>query len=180
MLFVGHGFHRKGLDRLIGAMAGVSDAHLVVVGGGDRRRMMRWANDDLARRVHFVGRVDDPERYYAEADLFVLPTRSDPWGIPLIEAMAAGVAAVTTRFAGAASVLADAGAGVVLPDESTAGLRETVESLIRDPARRLAMGKQGLAAAERFGPEAHAAAVLDTYRRIVTDAHSRRDGLLVS
>jgi UDP-glucose:(heptosyl)LPS alpha-1,3-glucosyltransferase len=181
VLFVGHGFHRKGLDRLVEAIAGIPATHLVVVGGGDPASVVPTSGGaELARRVHFVGRVDDPERYYAEADLLALPSRSDPWGIPLIEAMAAGVPVVTTRFAGAAAVVADAGAGTVLPDASTSGLREAILALAQNPARRRALGARGPAAAERFGTEAHAAAVLETYRRALTDADPRRDGLLVS
>src|SRR4029077_4893375 len=106
--------------------------------------------EGLTRRVHFVGSVDDPERYYAEADLLVLPTRSDPWGIPLVEAMAAGMPVVTTRFAGAETVLADAGAGGVLPDGPAAGLRDAILGLIQDPVRRRQLGERGPAAAERF------------------------------
>jgi UDP-glucose:(heptosyl)LPS alpha-1,3-glucosyltransferase len=180
VLFVGHGFQRKGLDRLVEALAGIPEAQLVVVGAGDAASVMRSTADELRQRVHFVGGVDDPERYYAEADLLALPTRSDPWGIPLIEAMAAGLPVITTRFAGAADVLAEAGAGIVLPDESPARLREALLALVRDAARRRALGAQGPAAAEPFGPDAHAAAVLETYRRALADADPRRDGLLVS
>jgi UDP-glucose:(heptosyl)LPS alpha-1,3-glucosyltransferase len=181
VLFVGHGFHRKGLDRLVEAIAGIPEAHLVVVGGGNPASVMPPSGvGEVDRRVHFVGRVDDPERYYAEADLLALPSRSDPWGIPLIEAMAAGLPVVTTRFAGAATVVADTDAGTVLPDESTAGLREAVLALVQDPPRRRTLGARGPAAAERFGAEAHAAAVLETYRRALTDANPRRGRLLVS
>jgi glycosyltransferase involved in cell wall biosynthesis len=94
--------------------------------------------------------------------------------------MAAGLPVITTRFAGAADVLAEAGAGIVLPDESPARLREALLALIRDSDRRRALGAHGPAAAEPFGPDAHAAAVLETYRRALADADPRRDGLLVS
>ena len=175
VLFVGHGFQRKGLDRLVEALSGVADAHLVVVGAGDPSTVMRSRDGErLGRRAHFVGRVDDPERYYGEADLLVLPTRSDPWGIPLIEAMAAGVATVTTSVAGASNVVAEVGAGVVLPDGSIAALRETMQTLLGDPSRRRAMGQRGPAAAERFGIEAHAAAVFETYRKALSDENPRR------
>ena len=179
-LFVGHDFQRKGLNRLIDAARGVPETHVVVVGDGDQSAVCdSIRGDELARRVHFVGRVDDPERYYAEADLFVLPTRSDPWGIPLIEAMAAGVAVVSTSAAGAARVVTNADAGIIVTDDSDFALREAIHALVRDPARRRRMGERGRAMAVHFSAESHAAAVLETYRRAFNDAHPRRNGPLV-
>jgi glycosyltransferase involved in cell wall biosynthesis len=181
VLFIGHDFQRKGLDRLIDAAGGVPETHVVVVGDGDRSAIDdSIGGDELAQRVHFVGRVDDPERYYAEADLFVLPTRSDPWGIPLIEAMAAGVAVVSTSAAGAGSVVTKADAGIIVPVDSDLELREAIHVLVRDPDRRHRMGERGRAMAVHFSAESHAAAVLETYQRAIYDAHPRRDGPLVS
>jgi glycosyltransferase involved in cell wall biosynthesis len=181
VLFVGHNFQRKALDKVVEAIVGVPEAHLVVVGDGDRSGVMPSTRDEeIAARVHFVGRVEDPERFYAESDVFALPTRSDPWGIPLIEAMAAGVAVITTSIAGAAGVVAQAEAGIVLPNESMPGLREALVALIRDPMRRRAMGERGRVAAERFGAESHAGDVLQTYRKALADAHPRRGRQLVS
>jgi glycosyltransferase involved in cell wall biosynthesis len=175
VLFVGHAFQRKGLDRLLEALASVPDAHVLVVGDGDRSDMARLVQrGGLLSRVHFVGRVDEPERYYVESDLLVLPTRSDPWGIPLIEAMAAGVPVVSTSMASAARVVAAADAGIILSDPSIAALRDALLGLIGDPERRRRMGERGRAAAARFGAESHAAAVLETYRRALDDADTRR------
>ena len=181
LLFVGNNFQRKGLDRVVEALADVPDSHLVVVGGGDRPSIERLIRDDsVARRVHFVGPVDEPERYYAEADLLVFPTRSDPWGIPLIEAMATGVPVITTSVAGASKAVAEAGAGIVLSGTETAELRDAIDALLRDPARRRAMGERGPQAAKQFGAKAHTVAVLDTYRKALENAHPRRRGQLVS
>jgi Glycosyl transferases group 1 len=99
ILFIGHAFERKGFADAVAALAqSGSGAHLVVVGGGDPEEYRREAEAlGVGGRVHFAGAVDSPEDYYAAADLLVLPTRSDPWGIPVIEAMAAGVPVVTTE-----------------------------------------------------------------------------------
>jgi glycosyltransferase involved in cell wall biosynthesis len=181
LLFVGNNFQRKGLDRVIVAFADVSESHLVVVGGGDRSAVESFIRDEsVAQRLHFVGPVDEPERFYAEADLVVFPTRSDPWGIPLIEAMAAGVPVITTSAAGASKAVAQSGAGIVLAGTDTAELREAIDTLLRDPARRRAMGERGPQAAEPYGAKAHTAAVLDTYRKTLESAHPRRRGQLVS
>ena len=175
VLFVGHDFQRKGLDRLVEALADVPETHLVVVGDGDRSSVMHSMEpEELARRVHFAGRVDEPERYYAAADVLVLPTRSDPWGIPLIEAMGAGIPVITTSIAGAARVVASSEAGIVLSDDSIGTLRDGIRGLVQDPELRRRMGERGRAAAARFGAESHAAAVLATYDRALGDADPRR------
>jgi glycosyltransferase involved in cell wall biosynthesis len=124
--------------------------------------------------VHFVGRVAEPEHFYAEADLLVLPTRSDPWGIPLIEGMAAGIPVIGTRIAGAAHIVAGADAGIILADESISALRVAVQGLVDNPELRRRMGERGRAAAARFGARSHAAAVIATYRRALADADSDR------
>jgi glycosyltransferase involved in cell wall biosynthesis len=181
LLFVGHAFQRKGLDRLLLALAEIPEASLVVVGDGDRDSVAPLiVGCGLGDRVHFAGRVDEPERYYAEADLLVLPTRSDPWGIPLLEAMAAGIPVVSTSMAGAAGVVASARAGIVLADDSPTALRDAVRGLLGDPACRRKMGERGRAAAKGYGALSHARAVLETYERTLAGADSRRDGLMVS
>ena len=115
LLFVGHDFERKGLSEAIGAVAGLPDAHLAVVGRGPQREYEAAARRaGVAGRVHFVGGTEEPERLFAAADLFLLPTRNDVWGIAILEALAAGVPVVTTEAAGAADVVRSSAAGVVL------------------------------------------------------------------
>ena len=173
-LFVGNSFQRKGLDTLVEALVRVPEAHLLVVGDGDPSSLRLLRDDSVARRVHFVGRVDDPERYYAEADLFVLPTLSDPWGIPLVEAMAAGLPVISTNAAGAAGVVEQAGAGLILREATPQTLAAALAALMADSSARTAMGQNGKTAAVRFGVEQHAAAVLATYDRALS-ANSGRD-----
>jgi UDP-glucose:(heptosyl)LPS alpha-1,3-glucosyltransferase len=176
VLFVGHSFQRKGLDVLITALTGLPEGHLIVVGDDDPRSVAEGIRrGGLEARVHFVGGVDDPERYYAEADLFAFPTRTEPWGIPLIEAMAAGIPVVSTSIAGASEVVADAHAGIILDDHSPDAFREALRALIDDPDLRRQMGSRGRIAAGRFDVESHAAAVIETYHRTLRDADSRRN-----
>lgn len=169
LLFVGHNFEAKGLFEAIEALAGLEhEAHLVVVGNGTRTPFEEAAaRAGLGHRVHFVGRTEAPERYYAEADVLVHPTRGEPWGIPPVEAMAAGVPVVTTEGAGSAEVVRSSRAGLVLADNSPPLLRAAISALLRDPARRREMGERGRAAAARFSPHAHAEAVLATYRQAI-------------
>jgi glycosyltransferase involved in cell wall biosynthesis len=165
LLFFGHAFERKGLADAIASVAACSPiVHLVVVGGGDRTAYERKAVElGLGARIHFVGSVDKPEEYYAAADLVVLPTRSDPWGIPVIEAMAAGVPVVTTEAAGSGSVAARAGAAVLVPPRAPGPLAEAIGDLLSDPHRRREMGERGKAEAGRFDVSAVADATITVY-----------------
>jgi UDP-glucose:(heptosyl)LPS alpha-1,3-glucosyltransferase len=168
VLFVGHDFEGKGLQDAIGAVAGSPAAHLAVVGGGDPRPYRAVADRcGAANRVHFLGVTSDPERFFREADVFLLPTRQDVWGTAVIEAMAAGVPVVTTAVAGAAAEVRRTGAGLVVEDGSLCGLKDALASLFDAPARRSEMAARGRGAAARFGETAHTLAMIKIYRRVV-------------
>ena len=172
VLFIGHSFERKGLADAVAALAQTGeDAHLVVVGSGETEPYKREAESlGVGTRVHFTGAVDSPEEYYAAADLLVLPTRSDPWGIPVIEAMAAGIPVVTTDAAGSASAAERAGAALVVPARSPSRLAEAIGDLLGDPAKREEMGARGRAEAGRYD----ISSVLDTTLAIYEQALAER------
>lgn len=147
LLSVGSGFHRKGLDRTIEALAqlqrrGFTHVRLVVVGKGHVRPYRYLARRaGVADLVRFDGQRDDVERCYAGADLFVLPTRYEPFGNACLEAMACGLPVLTTAASGAAELLRDGLNGRVLGDMSSPEtLADTLQGLL--PAEpRLAMGE---------------------------------------
>lgn len=108
VLFVGSGFQRKGLDRLLRTwesprLAGMS---LMVVGeDANRERYSSWAKTQAKGRVVFSGRQTNVEYYYGAADLLVLPAYQEAFGNVILEALASGLPVVTTRAVGAAEVL---------------------------------------------------------------------------
>jgi glycosyltransferase involved in cell wall biosynthesis len=171
ILFIGHAFERKGLGDAVAALAqSGTEAHLVVVGGGDPQEYRRVAEElGVGGRVHFTGAVDSPEDYYAAADILVLPTRSDPWGIPVIEAMAAGLPVVTTEAAGSSSVAAAAGAALLVPARSPERLASALGELLGDPSRRREMGERGKAEAVRFDVSSVVDATLAVYERALAE-----------
>ena len=103
--FVANEAERKGLPQLLRAVARLEDPTLYVLAVG------RFAPDrsahlartlGLAERVRFPGASAHVARYYAAADLFVLPTQYEAWGLVIIEALACGLPVLTSRLAGAA------------------------------------------------------------------------------
>src|SRR5262249_32677103 len=91
-LFVGSGFERKGVFRLLPAFRRGADAgaHLVVVGEdrAEGRAQALAAALGIGERVHFLGGRKDVRQWYGAADAFVLPTLYDPFPNAALEAMA--------------------------------------------------------------------------------------------
>jgi glycosyltransferase involved in cell wall biosynthesis len=110
LLFVGRHTHQKGVSYLVYAMDRLcrDDAHLVMGGTGHLTdRLERFVELlGLEDRVTFVGYIDQSNLadYYASADLFVSPSRAEPFGITIVEALSAGTRVVASR-SGAAEVL---------------------------------------------------------------------------
>jgi UDP-glucose:(heptosyl)LPS alpha-1,3-glucosyltransferase len=107
IVFLGSGFHRKGLSWVLKMLAATAKLNLVVM-GVDRRTpayQREAARLGLSARVHFMGSVQHPERFLPAAKAMVLPTRYDPFANAVLEAMACGVPVITSRANGAHEVL---------------------------------------------------------------------------
>ena len=121
LLFVGSGFVKKGLDRVMRAVAALPDeirrrTSLFVVGADRASRFQRLARRlGVAERVHFMGGRDDIPLWLASADALVLPALDEAAGMVLLEAAVAGLPVLTTANCGYASLIRRAGAGVVTP-----------------------------------------------------------------
>jgi glycosyltransferase involved in cell wall biosynthesis len=176
LLFVGHNFERKGLDDALRSLTGLDETvHLVVVGGSDPTGHLRQAAElGVGGRVHFVGRTDGAERYFHDADVLVLPTKNDPWGNVLIEAMAAGLPVVTSAVAGAAKVVRSHGAGVVIDDLSPTVLRTEIRALLAAPERMAEQAAAGRHAALEYSVEKNAQATLTTYEQVLRERRGNR------
>jgi UDP-glucose:(heptosyl)LPS alpha-1,3-glucosyltransferase len=130
LLFVGSGFERKGLATVVDALARLSsDTRLIVVGKGDvrayRAQALRLGVDT---RIVWLGPRPDVERWYAAADVVVLPTMYEPFGNVHLEALASGVPVVTTVKAGGAEIVSDACGSVIAPGDPDA-LARAVEGI---------------------------------------------------
>ncbi len=171
VLYVGRLEHEKGLDVLLRAFRDVP-GQLVLVGSGRLEDELRAAADD---RVRFVAQLprDDLAQWYAAADVLVLPSRSEPWGMTLNEGAAAGLPLVATDAVGAAFDLVEDGAnGFRVPAEDAPALADALRALASDEGFRHRAGARSRELAERFRPELWAAAVVSAARA----AGRRSDG----
>jgi UDP-glucose:(heptosyl)LPS alpha-1,3-glucosyltransferase len=165
-LFAGSGFHRKGLDTALRALArSPADAELWVAGADAPAPWRRLAGSlGVAERVRFLGPRADLEVVYAAADALLLPTRYDAFANVCLEAAASGRPVVTSGANGAAERLGEAGL-VVADPEDVAGFAHALAELA-DPALRRRRGEAARRVAEGLGWDRHVQALRDLYRRV--------------
>ncbi|EQD38607.1 glycosyl transferase group 1 [mine drainage metagenome] len=106
----------------------------------------------MDHRVVWTGGVppDALRREYASADLFVLPSHMEPFGIVLLEAMAAGLPVVATSVGGIPEVVHSGLTGLLVPPRDPAALARALDTLVADPQLRSRFGDRGRARAEEF------------------------------
>ena len=99
VLSVGQLIHRKGIDILIKAASQLNNTGIYIIGGTPSDEYVELKRKYNANNIHFIGFKDKNElsKYYRAADVFVLPTREDIWGLVVNEAMSYGIPVVTTN-----------------------------------------------------------------------------------
>jgi glycosyltransferase involved in cell wall biosynthesis len=157
LLAVGAIVPRKGYDVLVEALAKLKDRgwRLVIVGDPTRspdtakRLVQAIARHGLTERIELTGPVTQERlaEFYSAADLFVLPSRFEGYGMAYTEAIAHGVPVIGTSV-GAISDTVPSGAGILVPPDDVEALAATMQRLIDDvPAReRLAAGARAASA----------------------------------
>jgi glycosyltransferase involved in cell wall biosynthesis len=148
LLAVGAVVSRKGYDLLIAALAQLTHLPWRLTIAGDRTRDPQTAREidaaiaraGLSDRVEMPGSVPDAElsALYAEADLFVLPSRYEGYGMAYAEALAHGLPVIAT-VAGAIPDTVPAGAGVLVPPDDVEALAAALRRLVEQPGERARM-----------------------------------------
>ena len=139
VVFVGSEFRRKGLDRLIPALE--EGMTLFAVGRGEKMSHYRSLAEDcgVADAVRFTGLARDVLPYYALADVVVLPSIAEAFGMTVLEGMACGLPVVTSTEAGC-SFLIDSGKNGFVAG-SAGEIRAVLNRLRGDRALGLRMGE---------------------------------------
>lgn len=168
-LFVGNLIERKGVDLLLRAIEllvrdGYGQKFVVrLVGGGDRAWLERSSLLG-AGQVEFVGfkEKDALVEEYRHADVFVLPSRYDTFGVVAHEAASHGLALVLSEHAGCSELFgAREEAAKVIDPEDTVAFAGVLADLIDHPANRTELGKAAHKAAERWSTRENARRVAD-------------------
>ena len=153
LLFLGRINWKKGLDRLIAALAHVPDVRLVIAGNDEedyRSQLERLiAEKGVGERICFSGHVRgaDKAALFKNAALFVLPSYSENFGIAVLEAMAAGCPVIITPEVGAADIVREHRAGLVI-DGDPRVLGKGLHTMLMNPEELVQMGRRGRKAVE--------------------------------
>jgi L-malate glycosyltransferase len=143
-------------------------AVLVFVGDGPDRPAAEELVADLhlTRDVRFLGKVDAVADLLRCADLFLLPSESESFGLAALEAMACGVPVVATDVGGLPEVVVD-GAGALVPKGDIDAMAARALELLGDPVRLAAARAAGLRVASRYSADRIVPMYEDLYRRVL-------------
>ena len=148
VLSVGQFIYRKGFDILIEALKNIKeDIGIYIVGGEPSNEYLKQVDEYKLNNIHFVGFKTKKELadYYLAADIFVLPTREDIWGLVINEAMASGLPIITTKkcIAGL-EMIKDGYNGFLVPIDEVEGLSDKIKLALRDERGLNDMGENSL------------------------------------
>jgi len=153
LLWIGRLSPEKGLAYLVKAMKRVLEefpgGNLTLVSAGDEHAM-RELTDLIDRegvregiRIEGNKKSDELPSLMRQADLFVLPSLSESFGVVVIEAMASGLPIVASRVGGIPEVVEEGITGILVPPADSPALSEALLRLLKDPERRKKMGRNG-------------------------------------
>jgi len=191
ILFVGRIEPLKGIDILINAVAQLgeeSDFHVLIVGGDRRSRqqvshLQELASDlGIGERVCFLGAVDHEQLplYYNAADVCVVPSYYESFGLVALEAMACGTPVVASRVGGLTGTVRDGETGYLISWRCPEPFAERLELLLGNEALRRRFGEAAREVVERYRWANVAEAVVGLYRELLGEARPQAGAALSS
>ena len=164
---------RKGVGDLITAFERAAreapTAHLYLVGDGEEMSLFQQqANAAYCRdRIHFEGFQKSPQSYMRAADIFVLASRREAFGLVLVEAREVGCAIIASNVDGIPEALDSGAAGILFPASDIPALTEHLVRLLNDDLERKGWQQKALIGAQRFHYSTMASGVSEVYRELL-------------
>lgn len=175
ILYVGQLIERKGVKYLIEAFRKIKkedkDVSLLIIGYGLlEKELMHLVKRQKISDVIFFGGVkwEETPKYYAIADVLVLPSLEEVWGLVINEAMATGLPVIVTKVAGgSADLIRENENGFVVSPRSSGQIFQTLKRIINDDKKSKMMSEKSSEIIESFTPKI---AVNQIYRAIISVA----------
>ena len=177
---LGRFVHKKGFDILLHAVAisasRGSSFRLEIGGDGPQIDSLKQLTEQLGigSHVKFCGWIDDVANWLGDADVFVLPSRIEPFGIVVLEAMACGIPIVATQVSGPLEIL-DERTALLVPSENPEALAEAMIAAFGAPDESEARAH---AALDKFQRNYSESVIIDRYltacERLVSKSRTSR------
>ncbi|HSA99980.1 MAG TPA: glycosyltransferase family 4 protein [Anaerolineales bacterium] len=177
LLSVGRLVYEKAYEVLIQALQLVvqeyPDVVLVIAGSGVLRDELQVLIDTLhlSDKIHLLGDRPDVADLMVNADIFVMPSRSEGMPMALLEAMGSGLPVIATRVGGLGEVVQDHSQGILVPAEDSQELAKAILELLRDPALRSRMGRN---ARQRIEERYTTERMCRHYEQVITDLYREK------
>jgi len=152
--YIGRLAPEKGIDTLIDTVPAVIDrcphARFVIAGAGPLRERLadRVTTMDVASHVRFAGEITDTASFLQEVDVLACPSRTETFGLGILEAMASGVPVVAARVGGIPEVVENSVTGVLVPPGDPVALATALCSVLDNPSRWAQLARAGRTRAE--------------------------------
>jgi len=189
VLFLSRVDPKKGLDLLLDGFAKIraarQDAALVVAGNGDEGFVARLREQaqrlGVQRDVIWAGFLEGEEKraMFSAADVFVLPSYSENFGIAVVEAMASGLPVIVSDQVGIHHDVKRAGAGLVVRCDANE-VQQALVQMLGSQAVRDQMAQNARRLAEEYSPAAVTARLLETYQSFARGSSSVREKCVVT
>lgn len=177
ILSVGQFIYRKGYDVLLKAAAKLSkDIGIYIIGGKPTDEYKQLIDELELTNVHFVDFIPPNElRYYfISADVFVLPTREDVWGLVINEAMACGLPIVTTdRCVAGIEIIENDVNGYLVPINDHDSLAEFINKILADENKKNNMSVENLNKIREYTYENSANDVMQAIKGVYRSIHKK-------
>ena len=174
VLSVGQFVYRKGYDVLLKAAAGLSnDIGIYIIGGKVTPEYEQLVEEHNLQNVHFVDFLPPEElkHYFLSADLFVLPTREDVWGLVINEAMACALPIVTTnRCVAGIELIEDGVNGYIVSTANHDMLHSAIDKILSNEILRNNMAAENLRRIREYTYEVSAMDVISAIENVYASA----------
>ena len=153
---------------IVNIVGGASGANTEEV---DRlKELSTWLGiDDVVRFAPPVPRADLPQ-WYRAADLVIVPSYSESFGLVALEAQACGTPVVATAVGGLRTAVADGISGVLVDGHDPKAWSSVISRLLQEPQRRVLLSMGAIEHASNFGWDVTARGTLDIYDQVISDA----------
>lgn len=170
LLFAGRLHPVKGADVLLNALSQLPQhTHLLLAGSGEEETRLKELTYSLGlqERVHFAGWVNDITPLCAAADIFVVPSRSEPLGNVVLEAWAHAMPLVSSAAEGPLQLITPREDGLIVPIDDASALATAIDEILNNPNLAVLLAEGGLyTLQEKFGEEKVLAQYLAFYHHI--------------